>query len=57
MKALSWRAVSESFEKFQATISRFLFALVLAWHCWLGGATWVSTKQDTIVACYILVVK
>ena len=29
----------------------------LLWFCWLGGATWISRKLETIVACYILVVK
>ena len=65
VKALSWRAVSESSEKFEPTTSRksldsvleplhwFQHGLVYRLHvvCLLGVATWTSRKQETTVAC------
>ena len=63
MKAFSWRVVSESSEKFQPTTSRksrdsvlssctgssqaYSLAFVCMWFSLLGGATWISRKQET----------
>ena len=63
VKALSRIAVSDNSEKFQPTTSTnkrevaLQILLVCMWFCCLGGATRTSRKQETTVACYIIVGK